>query len=200
MNTGLAVREDIGIGASEAAETNESWDTFDEVNMELHSAGFSPVDAPQFELPILTPSLLTDATGTGITELYVKIGGWRNYNNAQLSEIRGRLLQANNELKFLAVSLRKSLKDRHKAAGMKPPTGDEKEEEVMLDSRYIEVTQLTQRFEQAKSFLEERKESLKDALRIVSRQVEIRRQDMESLSGGRGYSTSRMNQAEPGHK
>ena len=59
-------------------------------------------------------------------------------------------------------------------------------ERLLLNPEYLEVTHELQKYQQAKIYFDARVESLERSLRVISRQVEIRKLDVEQQRTGAG--------------
>jgi hypothetical protein len=185
---GLNIPDAAGVGSRLEQELHNIWDTFDLMELKLTQDGFEPMEKPNYNRPTLAPGMLASANGHQITELHEKFGAWHSYAANLLSRIRAATTQVDNEMTVLAIRLRKGALEASKRAGnKKKPTAKEIEDDVKLDPRYQELMLEKQKYDQQRFIMDSHVESLTRELRIISRQVEIRRQDLEANTGGRGY-------------
>jgi hypothetical protein len=165
------------LGAPERTPVNKKiharWDTFEEVDLDLKSKGFIDATRPPTPLPNLTREQLTNLPNKEYTELHGEYLEWFRYTAEEFSRIRSLVLQVKNEMKDIASEIRSEMKN---APGKKPPDA-EIDLAIEMHSRYRELAQLLQRGEQAKMIMETKVDYLERSLRVISRQVELRKID-----------------------
>jgi len=186
--TGLNIDGSVGLGERLQEELHNVWDTFDDSELKLTQLGFPPVNKPGSARPHIEPGTLNRLNGAQLTEIFEQVGAWQDYATNLLSRFRGYLQQIDNEKKVLTARLRQGAIQAAMQSGEKKPPEKEIEQNVLLDPRYQELMQEEQKVEQQRFQMEGHVDSLNRQLKLVSRQVEIRRQELEASSGGRGYS------------
>ena len=188
----LRLPSTLPIGAGHAAAQNivQKWDTADDVEGEIHMRGLVAREKPAFACPELTPDMLTTTDSKSYTETYAHLMSWFGYVSELYARVQADVLQFKNMKDILAAEGRKVSVEVNK--GTKKPSKEELEDRLLLNPEYQEVMLKLQRFQQAKLLFEAKLESIDRSLRVVSRQVEIRKLDQEqSRTGGnmpgRGY-------------
>lgn len=184
---GLQLPKELGISGKIQQEIHGEWDTFGVMQDDLEQRGFGPVGKPDFQRPVLTPDILATINGSGISELYTKVSAWQAYANDLFSRIRGGITQVQNEMHYLSIELRGGLIRARSNAKEKKPTKDDIQAAIELNPRYKELVLELQKLEQQRFIMEGHVDSLNRMLRVVSRQIELRRQELEGNVGGRGY-------------
>lgn len=181
MNKNLRLPRTLPIGAGEEQKKTvvQHWDTVDRVETEIHDKGLVDHPKPQFVCPELTTDMLTTQDTRHYTETYVHLLAWFSYSSELLAQVQSRILQYKNMLDILAAEGRKVARDQIEAAGLKKMTVKEFEDRMLLNAEYQEVLHKLQQYQQAEITLSAKVESVERSLRVISRQVEIRRLDLE---------------------
>lgn len=174
----------LGAGEGETQNIKTHWDTAGAVERELESKGLVPYTQPVETCPELTAEVLTSPDSRKYTETYVKLLSWYNYSSELLAQVRVQVIQYENMQSILDAQTRKVAKAQSEAAGGKKPAEAELQQRLLLNPEYLEVTRDLQRFQQAKICLDAKVEGLERSLRLISRQVEIRRMDLEQTRTG----------------
>ena len=165
------------LGAPERTPVNKKiharWDTFDEVDSDLKMKGFTDCPRPPTPFPNLTRKQLTDTPNREYTELHGEYLEWFRYTAEEFSRIKALVLQTKNEMDDLALDLKREMK----GVPGKKPTEEEISTSIGLHPRYRELRQLLQKAEQAKMLMDTKVDYLERSLRVISRQVELRKID-----------------------
>lgn len=182
--TGLSLPPNVGLPASEEQQIHNKWDTADKIEAELAMKGFVQMDLPQFECPQVTESILTTEDNTEYTRVYAQLNAWFNYTTQLHARIASSLLQAENEMEMIESSMRVSMRERLKGAkdeSGKPAkmTAEQMQDEVNVNARYVELKLIAQEYKQRKITLSAFLDGIERGLRVVSRQVEIRKMEAE---------------------
>lgn len=188
--SGLVAPKFTGAGKLLEQEIHEQWDTFETAELELTKAGFAPMEKPNCARPAVTPGKLSTLTGPQITTLYETVVAWHGYANNYLARIESIMQQLENEKKHLESVLYKGIVEAIEQAGEKKPTETAIKRDISLDPRIIELTRSHQQHSQQQKQISGWVDTFTEYRRQVSRQVEIRRQEIEGLVGGRAYSAS----------
>lgn len=165
----------IGVGTAAAKTIREQWDTIDAVEAENHAKGLMDRARPTEECPEITADVLTGPDSRQYTELYLLLLSWFTYTSELLAQVQSRILQFQNMKDIIASRTRQQLVENL----TKKLSKDETEDRILLNDEYQEVLHNLQRYQQAKVLLSVKVESIERGLRLVSRQVEIRRLDIE---------------------
>ncbi len=172
----------LGVPASEQKSIHEQWNTLDEVEAEIASKGLVAVDRPSFDYPgPVTPAQLTTTLNKDYSELYAYHLGWYNFVSITLARVKAMLLQLDNEMTDIETRIRKELKEKNRRIA-KEERFNEKDitDATNQDQRYRELTLQKQRFDQKKIEYDAYLDCMDRNLRVISRQVEIRRIEMEA--------------------
>lgn len=188
QGSNIRIPRTIPLGAGEA-QTNRiknHWDTIGAVEAEIEAKGLVDHARPIEACPELTAEILTGPDSRQYTEIYVLLNAWFTYTGELLAQVRARIIQYSNMQSILEAQTRKTARDISEGAGVKKPSEAEFNERLLLNPEYLEVTHELQKYQQAKIYFDARVESLERSLRVISRQVEIRKLDVEQQRTGAG--------------
>jgi hypothetical protein len=138
-----------------------------------------PAHEPPFPLPEVTTTLVA-----GDNQDYLKTNAsylaWLNFILPNIAVLRGALLEVQNEKTHIEATYRQKQReaDDGKKRGDRKST-QEVEDAIILDERYVELTQADQEFQQKRYILDAKQESLERTLRVISRHVEVKKLDVE---------------------
>lgn len=173
-----------GIGASKEKEINERWRIYDRVleYLSMEVGIVAPVE-PRSAYPELGTEELTTADSHAYTDTFAKLSQWFGY----LTEVKARhdakLLGIKAEMDDIETTIRDRLrntKSRETAKGKpKPPSALEMSDAIAKDTRYMELSVEKLFQEEVLLILNARIEKCERELRLISRQVEIRRLDFD---------------------
>ena len=183
---GLRLPRNTALSDEDREHATDSWDTFTAVQEELATQGFMVATAPPpFPAPEVSAEQLTTDLNKNYTTLYAQQLAWLNYTGPILAAVKAKLLQANNALRDVEEKVRKQQREKNKHLAREDRLSKEDIEGVIWsDPTYRPILLEKQRLEQAKSMLDAYVESLGNSMRVISRQVEIRRLELEG--GARG--------------
>lgn len=181
------LRLPANLGAPERTPVNNKiharWDTYMEVEEGLAGGGvmllthipggFTDSEKPAGGFPSLTPKQLTDTPNKDYTALHGEYLEWFRYTAETYAKIRAQVLQVKNEMEDIELDTKREMRNQPG----KKPTEEEINIAVGLHSRYRSLKQLQQKAEQTKILLEVRVDYLERSLRVISRQVELRKID-----------------------
>lgn len=182
----------IGPGRSEEEAIKKEWSTYDAVFESLEEQGFHVPSKPNFPPPeINSEDLLTD-NNSHFTTMYSKVLSWHNYAKTAYAQVRANLLELQNMLELKSAEIRKECKEYNKT--VKKGEGfsaADIEDEVLVHVTQKKLRLEAQKWEQKKLILDALVENLERTMRVISRQVEINRQEIEGETiknnmGGRG--------------
>lgn len=195
---GLNLPGVIGIGAQQEDYISQTWETIDDVELEASRSGIPPLPKPGHVIPVLTNEMLMVSSNSQYTDMQLMIKAWKDYVADRYGRIRARQLQVENEMNNIAVSFRAPI--RAKRVGLKKTDdgyySDKRiEDEIELQPRYRELKLKLQMLVQEELVIESRLKALSGDLAIISRAVELRKQEWEENRSNagqpRGYSPSR---------
>ena len=180
---GLHIPGSLGIGRSQEEQIHQSWSTFDEMELLLVRAyGIHPVEQPNCSVPRITASLLTDASNREFSQIYANFGEWYGFITALYGRVQAKIVEIDNEMSDLVVQNRQRLLDAWRQAGgnkRDKPTVQQMSDYNDLQPRVRDLKFEHQKWEQQRLMLQPRKEQLYRDMKIISRQVEIRGQELE---------------------
>ena len=194
---GLKAPNVVGLGANEQQKIHSEWNTFDNVQIELMREGVMPVDKPTVACQRLTAEQLTTLDDKRYAETYAHICSWFGYISDLLARTRGAILEVENEMKYVWASLRAGAIQAAEMRQEKKPADKEIEMTILLDPSYKQLKLSSQNLDQRKLVLEAQADLLEKDLKMVSRQVELRKMEREREKigdgmAGRGYVPGRM--------
>jgi len=169
----------IGVGEEQKKQVQEQWNTADDVEIGIREIGFPDHQTPAFVCPELNVHLLTSPDSKQYTEAYVSLLAWFTFSAEKLAQIQVRVLQYENMQEVLAAQTRQAARDQSDQSGVKKPTAEEMKDRLLRNPEYLEITRMLQRYQQGKIVMGAKVEALERALRLISRQVEVRRLDIE---------------------
>jgi hypothetical protein len=176
---GLQIPSNLGLGRSQEDAAHATWDSYDNVIMELSLKGIDPGGKPNFPRPIIDPSQYSDLEGVNYSTVMGQVDRWFEYMRSSQAEIEGRLIAVRNEMDIIGVDLRSDVRRQVEANTMKKPTEAELKDRVKEQPRYRELMRYEQDLEIAQKQVCAIVESLERYAKGLSRQITIRGQDIE---------------------
>jgi hypothetical protein len=150
------------------------------MELTLTRMGFPPVEQPSHSRPVLTPEILTTPDSRQYTEVYWRLEAWHDYAFNTMARIKAILVQVANEKNQIERSIRKDAAQPSADGEAKEKLSKQEMDDLIAEHpRYHELSYEEQKLEQQKILLQSHVESLERDLKLVSRQVEIRRQDID---------------------
>ncbi len=186
VSRGVKFRIPPTISQQENEQVQREWDTYDDAVQRLEQMGVTEANAPS---PIKKGEL-ADISGTEYSERYVEYLGWATFVNQRLTESNAILLQLENEIDDVAARIRTNLDKRLKNTKEKM-TVEQKKDHLQLHPMYRPLRIELQVQEQVCMLLRDRSNSAKEHLKVISRQVEIRKTEFDGQvresNMGRGW-------------
>ncbi len=172
----------LGPSLSQQHQIQQVWDTIGEVEKELAQRGLIPMNPPPFAYPgFITPDQLTQALNADYTTLYAQHLAWYNYTAQLLARVKAFLLGVANEMTDIETTIRKDLRDKNRELEReKKYSIDDIKDAVQLNDRYRSLAIRQQQFEQNKIEIDSHLDCMDRNLKVISRQVEIRRVEQEA--------------------
>lgn len=187
--TGLSLPE--GVSPPEQESIHKKWDTHGTIEGELAMKGFISMDTPTFECPQVTEELLTTADNNAYTRAYAQQNAWFNYASQVLAQVTSHLLQYENEMEMIESKMRVTFRNQIKSGMRDKMTKEEMQDEINLDARYSDLKHTAQTLKQKKIQLQAFVDGIERGLRVISRQVEIKKLEAEqnrtNIPGRGGY-------------
>jgi len=168
------------IGETSVVQAAERWNTLPQVEQDLKNKGVPGIIAPDVEYHPVTKEQLLTADINVYTAMYVNQLRWFNYANRVLADCKAELLQVTNQINDLESEVKKKLREL-KVEGKKLGVAEIKEQ-AENDGGTLDLRQRQQYLEQTKLKLEAWVEECDESKKVVSRQIELRR---EEGAGGR---------------
>jgi len=168
------------IGETSVVKAAERWNTLPQVEADLKAKGIPEIVAPDVEYKPVTKEQLLSADISEYTAMYVNQLRWFNYANRVLADCKAELLQVTNQINDLEAEVKKKLREL-KTEGKKLGVVEIKEQ-AENDEGTLDLRQRKQYLEQSKLKLEAWVEECDESKKVVSRQIELRREEGQ---GGR---------------
>jgi hypothetical protein len=183
VNGGLSLPRIVGAGETLVRKTKERWDTLDGVEEHLRELKVPDLREPTVEAPEVTAEHLLTPDTKEYTVMFANTRIWYGYATRLLARTHAALLEVGNQLANLEAALRKKLRDQQKGAAKADKlSAAEIDDEVTTDPDWQELKLREQTLKQYKLELSAWYDDLDRQLKLVSRQVEVRREDFQ---GGR---------------
>lgn len=178
----LTVPTNIGIGRTQEDSTHATWDSYEDVTMELSLLGVDLANKPPFPRPVIRPEQYANLEGDAYSILMAQIDVWFEYMRAVQAQLEGRLIATRNEMDIIGVDLRADIRRQVESQLIKKPSESEMKDRVKELPRYRVLLKLEQDLEIAQKQVVSIVESLERYAKGLSRQVTLRTMEME-LSG-----------------
>ena len=190
---GLHIPVAIGTPASVATAVESRWSsTIERVNARMKSRGFYDLPTPQIACPDVTAEALLTNDINQYTVTYEGQLRWFNYAVVLLASCKATLLGVDNEMEDIAAKTRIKLREFNKGARKEDKVGTQEMADMIdQDPVYNDLKLQQQELTQNKLLLQARYEMLELCLKVVSRQVEIRK--AEGQAGSRGQNLPNQN-------
>lgn len=178
----------VGVGESEADQIHNEWSSYDIVKEYLEtSLAFVSPPEPEFACPPLRVEDLTTTDNKAYTETYARRVAWFGFYSEKKAEHDAIVLEIDAEMNVIETRIRTQLRktsNKTTASGEpKAPPAQAMEDAINSDVRYLELKKKKVFHGQVLKRLNARVETLDREIRLTSRQVEIRRQEL-GFNGG----------------
>lgn len=196
LTTGLVIPKGMGVGESVEREIHSNWSTLEAIERDVAMRGLRSALQPQHPCPQLTADMLTTADSTAYSTNYAMVLSWFQYTADMVAHVRAKELEIENERAMIGAKMRKKFRTDIASGGGKMTT-TEMEDIILTDPRNEELLLEEQRMKQYKIILSTHMENIERALKVISRQVEIRKSDFENGRvniPNRGYQVRRPNE------
>jgi hypothetical protein len=184
---GLATPVSLGVSMTELEAILEKFNTQPSVDEDLKKMGLHKPSQPNTTLAEVTGEMLSTTDERAYTDMYANQLAWFNYLTPTLAEIISGLLQAENQMKLIDARIRKRLKETNKLRPKEERLKEaEMDVEVLDDPIYQEALLEAQKLKQYKLSLEAISDIASRNMKVISRQIEIRRLALEGQFGENG--------------
>ena len=180
----LAVSAPVGLSDEAEQQIEDYWSTIDGVLVDLHKQGFIPVRRPPFAPPEFLPIDFSQLTAERFYLLQAQYEAWKSYAAYNQALLKCGIEECKNSLKVLPAEVRKTVRNQYAEAKERKPSNDAIDDEVITHPRYIELLNRLQRLEQTKELIDHASDSYSRKIQILSRTLELRRQELEVMGKG----------------
>jgi len=187
---GLNLPTSLGMSPKEEDAVAHRWDTLEGVVDNIGSWGFGEAVGPNVECPMVTADMLLTPDVKQYTTLFTSLLHWFNYANKLKARVMAELLQLENEMSDIAAETRKRLRRENEQRGNDTDVRGKKvkvngkltaldiDDEIETNLRHRELKIRAQAVKQTKYELDARCEELERSLRVVSRNIEMRKEEL----------------------
>jgi len=177
--TGLSLPDatQLGVGSNEMDQIEKTWMTSYGVQTQLEKIGVVDTPQPQFTCPDVDPATFSSTNAEEVVRTYLQLNSWFSFIAEQLSKVTIYILEYENMLDQVEAQLRDHFRDL-KETGRKM-TKEELNDKIVANPERIQIACQLQKYRQYKTRLQTRADALDKSIRMISRQVEIRRQELE---------------------
>lgn len=177
---GLQIPQGLGAGKSKLDMLMEKFSTIPAIEQELTRLGIHDMPQPQVALPAVTAEVLMTPDSRAYTTLYAEQLGWFNYLAPILSRIEVNLLQAENIFTLIEAEIKDAIYEQNKMLEKKEKMSEsEVKNKVLIHPYYQDCLLEVQRYKQFKDRIDTQAKIASRNMTVISRQVEIRRQEIE---------------------
>lgn len=179
----------LGLSISDMGRIAQRLDTFEKqydiLNTRISIDGMRV--RPPYELKRLAASDLTTMDAAEYSRTYVEQLGWYSYLTMELSVVRAKLLQASNRMELIEATLKKRYMEQNRMVSGRGEklTQEEIRAYIVIDTDYQAETVAHQELRQQQLILEAAVGISEYNLKVISRQVEIRKVEQEAHSSAK---------------
>jgi hypothetical protein len=191
---GFQAPASVGVGEQATQEVHSRWDTMAEVEEQLRMEGLQPIPPPTYAYTPVTEEMLTTADNAAYSTYYAQQNAWWGYLVERFAHVRAELIGVNNEIRIVEAHIRKDLKEKNKLSSKEDRlSATEIDDAVTLDPYLQQCQHRKQVLDQKKLMIEALHNNAEGGVKIISRQVEVRKAEAEQNRvniPGRGYSNN----------
>lgn len=165
-------------------QLNEHWDTFDEVEADLSKLGIHPLVTPNSVMPDITAELLTSHNDVQYAEAFARLRAWYDFVLNVRARTKALEIQMENQMDVLATITKQAYLKYAEDNGMKKPSDEMIKHYIKAQPRYQQLMREIQPIRQRLVILDGRLDGLDKGLKILSRNLELIRQKIESENWG----------------
>ena len=176
---GLTLPVSIGISEKEESAAAHRWDTLEGVIETMNSWGFKEAETPKVEMPIISADMLLTPDTKEYATMFSSVLYWYNFSNKIKARVLAEMLQLENEMSDIGAETRKRLRRENEQRKKEDKLGTQAiEDEIETNLRHRELKIRAQGLKQMKYELDAQCEELERSLRLVSRNIEMRKEEM----------------------
>jgi len=201
-HTGLQLQSDVvGLGESAEEAIRQRWDFSVVMDYIYRGVGCPTPEEPDSPFPTLSAKDLTTTDGKKYSETFLRHIEWADFLEQRKAVLEAEKILVTAEMKEIArgirINMRKMCKRTNARGAPKPPSSLEMEDEIGEDPRYKELAHKEAFLTSVLTVLEGVVKGRTAYNSLISRQVEIRRQDFENqnragnIQGRRGIPNER---------
>jgi len=180
MNSGgLKVPNMVGLGEAEQQQAHSEWSTFEDVDIQLMRDGIMQVEKPTVDCPRLDKEQLTTLDEHRYGTIYSALMSWFAYMSDILARTKAKQLEVENEMAYVSASMKLGAIAAAQSANEKKPSDVLLKDMIIVDPRYKALGIQLQNITQMRQVLEPQVVLLDHNLKMVSRQIELKRIEME---------------------
>jgi hypothetical protein len=184
MDNSLHVQTPTGLGQAAEDQLLGIWETVDAVIVETMKEGFVVESRPNYTPPVLHPQWMENLTPDRYWMLVAQFSAWKSYAHNLINTLECGIVECDNEMKILAASIRRHVRQQAEAGAFKKPSEDAIKDIVITHPRMVDLEQKKQVIVQKKLLVEPHFERYSRDSRALSRFLEARRQELETAGKG----------------
>jgi hypothetical protein len=181
----LRLGRPLGIGELRKEQVTKDWNTYDAITTELEQQGLGTIHIPTGDnatYPILTEEMLNTIDPKTYSSHFVKFSSWMTYLSEIRSHVDAQILQNENISDHISAENRRRLRDANRLSTKTDKlTVQEMDDAILLMPEKQEVIHKLQELIQRKLIVTAQLDAVDRSLRVLSRQIEVRRLDMEHV-------------------
>lgn len=179
---GLTIPSGIGVAQSKLDQLISRFATIPTVEQQLHGYGIGMMPKPLVELQQITAEALTTTNNKDYTTMYAQQLAWFNYLAPLLANVEANLLQAENTFTLIEAEIKDGIYEQNKLLEKKDKMSEsEVKTKVLVHPTYQDCLLEVQRMKQFKERIDAHAKIASRNMQVISRQVEIRRQEIEGF-------------------
>jgi hypothetical protein len=166
-------------------ELKKYWEgTHDEAEFELHHIGFVRIPRPSYTCPPIDPKALSQMNLVQYAETHLRYVAWMNYAENTLAYAKSMLIGVKRQMEELSNRLRITYATTKNPNTGKPFGVDDRKLLAESNPRYVELLRERTKLESMKELAESQFSSLSGTAAVISRHIELRKMDIESMRTG----------------
>jgi len=187
-NGGLTLPKHLSVPDSVVVSTQERWNTIDKVEEGIRTWNLPHLHEPTVECPVLTADMLQTADPKEYSRKFADMRIWYDYSSRLSAKIRANLLQERNRLEDLEAQLRIKFRNSNQGKTKRDDrmTAEEIADRVTIDDNVRAARQEVQLWEQHHIQVTAITEGLERSLKLMSRQIELRREEIDTAAREQG--------------
>jgi hypothetical protein len=151
------------------------------IDRSLQALGIPTLVRPDFPWPSMTPETLISMPNAEFAGFFTRVGAWSSYTRELQAETGAQLLELRHRMAQTIATVRKELRPQYRHR----PT-HELDDEVMTEVRVVEASEDERQMSQLQIRIDAICARLEADLRLISRVVELRRQDLDQQRSENG--------------